>query len=157
MIIRKFTASDAPIIAQLFYDTVHAINVQDYASQLIEMWAPNNDEFTRLIISCESNIFLVAQSNDTIIGFGDMDHYGYLERLFVHKDFQGQRIGTAILDALEAHARLLNLSAITTEASVRAMPFFKKHGFRILRTIHKDHPHKGLIFTTYKMKKMLTS
>ena len=44
---------------------------------------------------------VVAWEDGLIVGFGDMDEGGYLDRLFVHKDFQGRGIATAICDALE--------------------------------------------------------
>ena len=155
MIIRKFKKSDAQQVGHLFYDTVHAVNAQDYSPELINMWAPNNDEFIRLVSSCESNIFFVAERDTIMVGFGDMTHEGHLERLFVHKDFQGQRIGTSIFNAIEDEAYALGLTMITTEASVKAMPFFKSHGFQVVRILHKEHPYDGLVFTTYKMKKKL--
>ncbi|MDR3550528.1 MAG: GNAT family N-acetyltransferase [Candidatus Babeliales bacterium] len=155
MIIRKFQKSDAQKVGQLFYDTVHTVNAQDYAPELINMWAPDNDEFTRLVSACENNVFFVAERDAIIMGFGDMTHEGHLERLFVHKDFQGQRIGTLLLQAIEDAAYDIGLMAITTEASVRAMPFFTSHGFQTIRILNKKHPYKGLVFTTYKMKKIL--
>ena len=43
----------------------------------------------------------VAVEHEMLVGFGDMDQHGYLERLFVHKDYQRKGIATAICDRLE--------------------------------------------------------
>ena len=36
---------------------------------------------------------IIAVKNGEIVGFGDMDETGYLDRLYVHKDYQGQEKG----------------------------------------------------------------
>lgn len=41
---------------------------------------------------------IIAVKNGEIVGFGDMDETGYLDRLYVHKDYQGQGIASAICD-----------------------------------------------------------
>ena len=38
-------------------------------------------------------------------GFADMDADGYLDRLYVHKDYQGRGVATALCDALEQAAQ----------------------------------------------------
>ena len=55
-----------------------------------------------------------------------MDDTGYLDRLYVHKDYQGQGIATAICDALEQHALEQHTLVQTfhTAASITARPFF---------------------------------
>ncbi len=44
---------------------------------------------------------VVAELGGQIVGFGDMDKTGYLDRLYVHRDFQGRHIATAICNELE--------------------------------------------------------
>jgi len=155
MIIRKFVQEDACAVGELFFQTVHTINAKDYAPELLSMWAPNNDEFTNLVRNCHDNIFYVVEHESILVGFGDMRHDGHLERLFVHKDFQGKKIGTMLLNKIEQEAHGLGLSRITTEASIRAQPFFLKHGFEVIKRLYKKHEHKGLDFITYKMVKYL--
>ena len=52
-------------------------------------------------ISFQEHYSIVAVDDEIIVGFGDIDRTGYLERLFVHKDYQGRGIATAICDKLE--------------------------------------------------------
>lgn len=44
---------------------------------------------------------LVAVDNNLIVGFGDIDKTGYLDRLYIHSDYQRQGIAAAICDQLE--------------------------------------------------------
>lgn len=131
-IIRKYQTEDCPEIIQLFYDTVHTINQKDYNSAQLEVWAPENIDTAAWNTSLSQNYTLVVESNHTIIGFGDMDDKGYLDRLFVHKDFQGQGIGAMIATEFEKYAKERNL-AIATEASITAKGFFEKRGYQVLK------------------------
>ena len=60
-----------------------------------------------------------------IVGFEDMNGNGYLDRLYVHKDYQGQGVASAICDELE---RFAAGKTITTHASITAKPFFHHSG-----------------------------
>ncbi len=37
--LRKYKSEDCPILAQLFYDTVHTINAADYTEEQLNVWA----------------------------------------------------------------------------------------------------------------------
>lgn len=71
---------------------------------------------------------LSAVENDVIVGFGDIDKTGYLDRLFVHKDNQRKGIATAICNQLEQFVE----GNITTHASITARPFFEKRGYKVV-------------------------
>ena len=73
---------------------------------------------------------IIATESGKIVGFGDMDETGYLDRLYVHKDYQGQGIASAICDELE---RFAAGKTITTHASITAKPFFQHRGYRVVR------------------------
>ena len=82
-----------------------------------------------------------------------MSHDGYLDRLFVHKDFQGQGIATALVDVLERDAATLGLTEIRTDASITAKPFFEQRGFRTIR--QQSVERRGVSLTNYQMAKKL--
>lgn len=58
-----------------------------------------------------------------------MDTVGYLDRLHVHKDHQGEGIATALCDQSEGVHR----ASFTTLTSVIAHSFFEKRGYRVLQ------------------------
>ena len=95
---------------------------------------------------------IVAEEDGVIAGFGDMDDTGYLDRLYVHKDFQRQGIAAAICDRLEA-ALSPELSPVrfTTHASITAKPFFEKRGYRIVK--EQTVERLGIRLTNYVMEK----
>ena len=61
-----------------------------------------------------------------------MDNHGYLDRLFVHKDYQGKGIATTITTELERQAEIHGISVFATHASITAKPFFEKHGYHVV-------------------------
>lgn len=92
MIIRKCLPSDCKDLAELFYQTVHAINAGDYTAEQLNAWAAGNIDIEKWNLSLSRNFSLIAMKDDIITGFGDIDKSGYLDRLYVHKDYQNQGI-----------------------------------------------------------------
>lgn len=133
MIIRTFAEQDTTQIVALFYGTVHSVNKQDYSQEQLNAWASYEDESKRLSTwkdALSRNICYVVESNGEIAGFADMTLEGYLDRLFVHKEYQRQGIAKALVNTLEAEARRLDLTEIRTEASITAKPFLNKQVLR---------------------------
>ncbi len=107
-----------------------------------------------------------SPASTLIIGFGDMDDTGYLDRLYVHKDYQGRGVATAICDRLEedfclSRGRLLQNSAVqkrkndtfTTHASITARPFFEKRGYTVVKA--QQVVRKGISIRNYIMRKRI--
>lgn len=156
MRIEKFQEADVEEILTLFYETIHTVNAKDYTKEERNAWAPKAD-FTEKLetwkYSLQKNITFVAKIDGDIVGFSDMDDQGYLDRLFVHKDYQGQGIAKKLVQHLEAVARERQIGKIQTDASITARPFFEKQGYAVLRK--QRIKRKGVIITNYKMTKQL--
>lgn len=56
-----------------------------------------------------------------IVGFGYIDKTGYLDRLYVHLDYQRKEIATAICNRLESAVS----ENIVAHVSITARPFFE--------------------------------
>lgn len=131
MEIRKYQESDILQIISLFYETVHTVNKQHYTQEQLDAWAPKEEETLKHKswgASLYQNITYVAESKGSLVGFADMSGKGHLDRLYVHKDFQGQGVASALVNKLEQEARILGLLEMDTEASITAKPFFERHG-----------------------------
>lgn len=148
MIIRQYEPSDCQAIAELFYNTVHAVNAADYTREQLYAWASGHVDPEQWNQSFLEHYTLVAMDGETLAGFGDIDESGYLDRLYVHMDYQNRGIGTAICDGLE---RAVSGTAITVHASITAKPFFEKRGYR---TVKKQQVERcGILLTNYAMEK----
>ena len=130
MVIREYNTGDLSEIYRLFYETVHSVNLKDYTRAQADAWAPFDYDREKWNNSLIENYCVVASENNTITGFGDIDESGYLDRLYVHRDFQNRGIATAICDELESH---LEGNIIRVHASVTAKPFFEKRNYIVIK------------------------
>ncbi|MGG1554370.1 GNAT family N-acetyltransferase [Paenibacillus ferrarius] len=156
MEIRKFQDSDIRQIVRLFYETVHSVNKKDYTQEQIEAWASREDEEQRLEswkCSMSSNLTFVALIDGIIVGFSDMTQEGYLDRLFVHKDYQRQGIASSLVRALESEASRLGITQLNTQASITAKSFFEHHGYQLVASQCVER--KGVHLVNFKMIKNL--
>ena len=96
------------------------------------------------------NYTIVAVENSIIVGFGDISEVGYLDRLYVHKDYQHMRIATQISDLLENYKLW---KKITVYASITAKPFFEKRGYTVIK--EQKAERAGIELTNFVMEKRL--
>lgn len=125
MLIRAYSPDDADATVQLFRETISGVCKDDYTPGQLRAWTSGCNDLEAWNASLLANGALIAEEDGEIIGFGDIDETGYLDRLFVHKDHQGEGIGAALCEALEAIAP----SGVSTHASITARPFFEARGY----------------------------
>ena len=131
----------------LFYHTVHTVNAGDYSEKQLDAWAPRNPDEKQWDRSLREHDTVVAEENHEIVGFGDIDSTGYLDRLYVHASHQGMGIATAICDRLEQSVQ----GTVTTHASITAKPFFENRGYREVR--RQTVERRGVKMINFVMKK----
>lgn len=159
IILRPYRPGDGPLLAALFYQTVHTVNARDYTPAQLEAWAPSpgapspgTADPAAWEQSFQGRRALVAEVEGQIAGFGDLDpESGYLDRLYVHKDRQGQGVASALCAALEAASRAGKVYAY---ASLTARPFFLHRGYRVLRENQVER--RGVALTNFLMEKRLS-
>lgn len=154
MKIRGYQSYDCNEIVQLFYNTVHSVNRKDYTKAQLDAWATGTVDVIAWDKSLTENYAVVGEENGIIVGFGDLDHTGHFDKLYVHKDYQSKGIATAIADDLENYAIRNKLLFITTHASITAKPFFEKRGYLVLR--EQQVKRGGQILTNFVMGKYLS-
>lgn len=156
MEIRAYQESDISQLISLFYETVHFVNKQHYSQEQLDAWAPKEEKTLKLdawSTSLHQNITYVAEINGYVVGFSNMTLEGHLDRLYVHKDFQGQGVASALVNKLEMKARELGLHEMDTEASITARPFFERQGYQLM--MKQSVERKGVLLVNYRMSKKL--
>lgn len=148
MYIRKYKQQDCKLLANLFYNTVHTVNAADYTKEQLNAWASGTVDLEMWGKSFDEHYTVVAVENGIIAGFGDMDETGYLDRLYVHKDFQRRGIAAAICRELET---AVNSEEFVAHASITAKPFFEKTGYTAVK--EQQVKRRGIRLTNYVMKK----
>ncbi len=147
MKIRKYQSSDCKALADLFYYTVHTVNAKDYTKEQLQVWATGQVDLENWDQSLQEHFSVVAVENEKILGFGDIDRTGYLDRLYVHGDYQGKGIATAICNQLEQAVQ----GNIITHASITAKPFFEQRGYEVIK--EQQVERQGIFLTNFVMEK----
>ena len=135
MFVRGYQMSDCKEITELFYNTVHTINAKDYTKEQLDVWATGQADLEKWNQSLQEHYSIVAIDNKIIVGFGDIDKDGYLDRLFVHCNQLEQAVD----------------GKITTYASITAKPFFEKRGYKVVK--ERQVERQGIFLTNYVMIK----
>ena len=142
ILIRPYQPEDCATLASLFYNTVHTVNAADYSIEQLQVWATGTVDLAAWNAAFLAHTTNIAEIGTTIVG-------GYLDRLFVHHQYQRMGIATALCDALEADFS----GTITTQASITAKPFFEQRGYRVLCSQKVER--QGVFLTNYRMEKRI--
>jgi putative acetyltransferase len=151
IVIRSFKSDDIAVIVQLFKEAVATINIRHYSADQVAIWTAI--DIDRWQTSLEKNITLVAEVDRIIVGFTDMTREGYLDRLYVHKDYQARFVTLRLFKAIEQAARDLGLKKITTDCSITAKTPAERMGFVVIK--EQAVEKRGIMFINYHMEKNL--
>lgn len=145
--IRSYCEDDLNTILELFKDTIYCVNKKDYNNKQLRAWVDGMhiENFKRKMACHETR---VACIKDQIVGFADMDESGYLDHLYVHKDYQRMGIASALCDALEKQS---NVPVFETHASITACCFFEKRGYKVIKK--QEVQRNDICLTNFIMKK----
>lgn len=151
MILREYQPSDCKELVELFYNTVHIVNAKDYTKdytkEQLDVWATGKIDLEMWNQSFQEHYSIVAVDDDIIVGFGDIDKTGYLDRLYVHKDHQGKGVAATICEKLEQAVP----GRVITHASITATKFFEKRGYQVIK--EQQVERQGIFLTNFVMEK----
>jgi putative acetyltransferase len=154
MHIRKATPEDISELKKLYVGTITTINPKDYNEEQIKVWASTAERTESLLRRINEQYFFVAENDDKkITGFASLDKSGYLDLLYVHKDFQRMGVAKQLLQKIINTAIEWNISKLETDASITAKPFFEKNNFKTIRQQTVTINNVDLI--NYKMERMI--
>lgn len=155
MEIRLYKDNDLNEILELFYNTVHLVNCKDYTNEQLDAWAPKEQDLDRWKNKFENTYSLVVEENNEIIGFGNIDDFGYLDCLYVHHLHNRKGIGKLLLESLEAYAKSKNCEKIEVDVSITALKMFEHFNYRIIQEQHVIR--KNVCLINYHMEKLFNS
>jgi putative acetyltransferase len=152
--IRTAILSDLPFLRILFRDTVLSIDRNDYSYEQLQAWATAWKNEDQWMLRFSQQQFFIAEMDGDIVGFASLAPAGYLDFLYVQKDFQRRGIAGKLLDRIELQARQNCIILLSTDASITAYPFFKQHGFNEVK--RQTVEVNGVSMDNYAMQKSLT-
>ena len=127
--IRKAQQEDSQSIRSVHTAAVSGIRTDLYTPEEIEAWAvPKTLE--SYWESIRTKEFFVAEDDRIIIGFGVLNpESAEVEAVYVSPEAGGRGIGRELLRKLEQTARVRGLGVLRLNASLNAVPFYKKAGY----------------------------
>ena len=153
MEIRDYQTADTQQIMDLFYETVHEINSQDYSQEQVDAWAPKEMNYEKWRARLSSRITQVAEEDGMIAGFAELEPNGHIACFYCHRGFIGHGIGALLFKAVEARARKLGALKLFAEVSITALPFFEKKGFQVIK--EQEVVLRGISMKNYVMEKSI--
>lgn len=152
--LRQANINDVEKITQLFFDTIQNINIRDYSQEEVDDWSSWKADIDKWLVKMSEQHFTIAEINNQIVGFCSLAPDGYLDFMFVHKDFQNQGIASALLSEIENKAIEQKNDLIYSDVSITAKRFFERKGFVVERQQLKKSKKKELV--NYRMTKPVT-
>lgn len=153
--IRKYKEADAPAIANIYYNTIHTVNTRDYTEKQVNAWAPYDSvqDYSGWQEKLAKIQPFVATINDTVVGFAEFEPNGHIDCFYVHHEYQGKGIGSALMAAIFEEGKKLQINRIYAEVSITAKPFFEAKGFKVVK--EQTVTVRGVGMTNFVMEKML--
>ncbi|APW41122.1 GNAT family N-acetyltransferase [Rhodoferax saidenbachensis] len=132
MLIRPFQTGDEAALYRVHYSAIHQVAVRDYTAEQINAWAPPDADPTLWAERMHAMQPFVAEIDGQIAGYADVQPSGHIVHFFVSGDFPRQGVGRALMERIHAKAQQLGLTALTSDVSRTAQPFFAHFGFHIV-------------------------
>lgn len=134
-------------VLQLIKEIIQTINRKDYTLEQVRIWSMIDEE--RWIKAARKKVGKIAVINQQIVGYGDIAINGYIDYLYVHKDYQGIGIAKDLLMALE---NIHPDKKLTVAASITARPFFESQGYQVIK--QNQVFIKEVPFVNFSMEKL---
>jgi len=154
VIVRQYIPEDAKHLVNIYYYTIHKINIQDYTEDQVNAWAPPSSlKLTGWKKKWETIKPLIALIDNKIVGFTELEANGHIDCFYVHHEYQRVGIGSSLMNAVYNKASDLNIKRLFAEVSITVKPFFESKGFKVVKQQIKDI--RGVNLTNFIMEKIL--
>jgi putative acetyltransferase len=127
--LRPFLPADTSVLAAIFTAAIEELTGDDYSTEQQQAWAAVADDEEAFGNKLAGELTLIATLRGAPVGFASLKGADYIEMLYVHPSAAGQRVASALCDALERLAGGRGAKSLTVDASDNALDFFKKRGY----------------------------
>ncbi|WP_404409868.1 GNAT family N-acetyltransferase [Pseudidiomarina marina] len=131
--IRNYRPSDAPVLWDVFYQTVRNVNTTDYSEAEVKAWANDDRHPSSWQSKMDSIAPFIAEMNGEIVGYADLQNDGLIDHFFCHYKHQGLGVGRRLMEHIFNVGKSKGLSRYLSEVSITARPFYEKHGFKVVK------------------------
>lgn len=153
MNLRSFQPGDEPALFRVYFTAIHEIASSDYSPEQIAAWAPADFDMALWAPRVQKLRPFVVELDNEIVGYADVQPNGYIDHFYVSGFHPRQGIGTLLMTRIHEEAVNLGITALTSNVSKTAEPFFARHGFHV---VERNFPVcRGVTLENALMRKML--
>ena len=127
--LRPMLPADAPLVAEIFRESIAELTGEDYNEAQQEAWAGAADDEAAFAKKLSGQLTLIATLGGSPIGFISLAGKDHIDMLYVHPAAAGQGAGSMLVDAIEKLAGARGAAKLKVDASDNALEFFKKRGY----------------------------
>lgn len=154
MLVRRFEKKDAKEVSNLIIKTLRTTNIKDYSKAYIEKGVRILNA-KNIIEKSRTRHFYVVCLDEKIIGCGSIGYDEDKEEscfytIFVLPEYQGNGIGSLIVESLEKDEYARKSKKIIVPSSITAKSFYLKLGYK--RKYPSDIPNEDGLFILEKSK-----
>lgn len=155
MILRPYRPTDAPALAAILHEAVHAIGARDYTTAQLDAWspAPMPPERYHARVSDGRTVTVAVSNDDMPAAFIELEADGHIDCFFCHPDVAGSGVGRALFRHAQSHAIAAGVTRLYVEASDAARRFFLREGFQV--TALRELQLRGVAIHNHSMEKQL--
>ena len=129
--LRRAKIEDASAILAVHMASIRALAAGSYSPQQIEAWCGAREPKDYFAPILEKLVF-VAMDGEDILGFSQLDlKQEIVEAVYVHPTQTRRGIGIKLLVALEDEAKMKGIVKLTLSASLNAVEFYTRAGYRV--------------------------
>lgn len=154
LVIRRASSADSDFIGRIHMRAIRESCVSHYTPEKIAAWGITREpEF--YLDAIRNKEFYVAEDDGVIVGFGTFNKEGAeIEAVYVSPDVVRSGIGLQILRTLEERAINLGVKELHLEASLNAVGFYERAGYKREKEA-KHRLQSGIQIRCVMMKKVL--
>ena len=128
--LRPFLPADTPALRDLFAQSIEELTADDYDEDQRLAWISSAEDAGAFAHRLGSMLTLVVQVDGEYLGFASLKDNKTIDMLYVHPEYAGEGLGTALVSALEKIAGARGSDMLTTDASETAVAFFEHLGYQ---------------------------
>ena len=127
--LRPFLKEDVEQLAEIMCASIEELTQEDYDEDQRLAWISVLEDGDAFIKRLSEQLTILAIVEGEPVGFGSLRGKDELDLLYVHPDVVRNGVGSMLVDALEKLAGARGATAMLTNSSETARPFFEKRGY----------------------------
>ncbi len=153
IVIKTYQEENASALWDLFFNTVRKVNRKDYSNEQVTAWAPESFDTDVWKSKMQSLNPFIAEIDDEIVGYSDLQDDGLIDHFFCHYQHQGKGVGSALMTHILQQAKERKLPRVYSHVSITAKPFYERFGFTVVKPQRIDVRGEQLI--NYVMERQI--